>query len=82
MSWPGPRASNPAAILAWRCTPSPTLTARLQNLASGQTYVSLTDGRRFLQREGTSAGRGAYDRSRMTLNALDLLRTALIEGMG
>jgi len=56
--------------------------SKLQNLASGQTYVSLTDGRRFLQREGTSAGRGAYDRSRMTLNALDLLRTALIEGMG
>jgi hypothetical protein len=26
-----------------------------------------------------SAGRGAYDRSRMTLNAIDLLRTALIE---
>jgi hypothetical protein len=28
-----------------------------------------------------SAGRGAYDRSRMTLNAVDLLRTALIEGI-
>ena len=42
---------------------------------------SQTD-RRFLHRESTSAGRGAYDRSRMTLNAIDLLRTALIEGMG
>jgi hypothetical protein len=28
------------------------------------------------------AGRGQYDRTRMTLNAIDLLRTALIEGMG
>jgi len=27
------------------------------------------------------AGRGQYDRTRMTLNAIDLLRTALIEGM-
>jgi nicotinamide-nucleotide amidase len=56
--------------------------SKIQNLARGQTYVSLTDGKHFLRREATSAGRGAYDRSRMTLNAIDLLRTALIEGMG
>jgi hypothetical protein len=53
--------------------------SKIQNLGRGQTYVCLTDGKTFLQRESTSAGRGAYDRSRMTLNALDLLRTALIE---
>jgi nicotinamide mononucleotide (NMN) deamidase PncC len=56
--------------------------SKIQNLARGQTYVALTDGKSFLRRESTSAGRGAYDRSRMTLNAIDLLRTALIEGMG
>ena len=55
--------------------------SKVQNLARGQTYVSLTDGQRLLRRESTSAGRGAYDRSRMTLNALDLLRTALLDGM-
>jgi competence/damage-inducible protein CinA-like protein len=55
--------------------------SKIQNLARGQTYVSLTDGSHFLRRENTSAGRGAYDRSRMTLNAIDLLRTALIQGM-
>ena len=55
--------------------------SKIQNLARGQTYVSLTDGKSFLRRESTSAGRGAYDRSRMTLNAIDLLRTALLEGM-
>jgi nicotinamide-nucleotide amidase len=55
--------------------------SKIQNLARGQTYVSLTDGKKFLRRESMSAGRGAYDRSRMTLNAIDLLRTALIEGM-
>jgi hypothetical protein len=27
------------------------------------------------------AGRGQYDRTRMTLNAIDLLRRALVEGM-
>jgi nicotinamide-nucleotide amidase len=55
--------------------------SKIQNLARGQTYVSLTDGKRFLQRESMSAGRGAYDRSRMTLSAVDLLRTVLIEGV-
>lgn len=57
-------------------------TSKLQNLASGQTFVSLDDGKRTIRRESATAGRGAYDRSRMTLNAVDLLRTALIEGMG
>ena len=54
----------------------------IQNLARGQSYVALTDGERIINRMNTSAGRGQYDRIRMTLNALDLLRTALIEGMG
>ena len=54
---------------------------KIQNLARGQTYISLIDGKKFLRRESSSAGRGAYDRSRMTLNAIDLLRAALIEGM-
>jgi nicotinamide-nucleotide amidase len=53
----------------------------IQNLARGQTYVSLTDGNRFMQRSSTTGGRGAYDRTRMTLNAIDLLRTALLEGI-
>src|SRR4029453_2101324 len=53
----------------------------IQNLARGNTYISVTDGRRFMQRTSTMAGRGGYDRTRMTLNAIDLLRTALIEGL-
>jgi nicotinamide-nucleotide amidase len=56
-------------------------TSQIQNLARGQCYMSLTDGENFFRRESSSAGRGAYDRSRMTLNALDLLRTALLEGL-
>jgi nicotinamide-nucleotide amidase len=55
--------------------------SKIQNLASGQAYVSLTDGKTFLRRASASAGRGAYDRSRLTLNAVDLLRAALVEGM-
>lgn len=56
--------------------------SKIENLARGHSYISLTDGERFLRRTGLSAGRGAYDRTRLTLTALDLLRTALIEGMG
>jgi nicotinamide-nucleotide amidase len=53
----------------------------LQNLSRGQTYIALTNGKNFVRAANTMAGRGAYDRARMTLGALDLLRTALIEGM-
>ena len=55
--------------------------SKIENLARGQSYVALTDGEKFIKRQSTSAGRGQYDRTRMTLNALDLLRTALLEGM-
>jgi nicotinamide-nucleotide amidase len=53
----------------------------LQNMGHGNTYVSLTDGKSFKRTSATIAGRGQYDRTRMTLSAIDLLRTALIEGM-
>jgi hypothetical protein len=66
--------------LALHAIPDPA--SDIQNLARGQTYISATDGRNFMQRTSTMAGRGAYDRTRMTLNAIDLLRTVLIEGIG
>lgn len=56
--------------------------SKLENMAQGHTYVSLTDGEKFMQRTSSMAGRGQYDRSRMTLNALDLLRVALLEDVG
>lgn len=65
--------------LALHAIPDPD--SAIQNLAGGQTYISLTDGNKFLQRSSTMAGRGQYDRTRMTLNAFDLLRTALLEGL-
>lgn len=55
--------------------------SKLENMASGQTYISVTDGTKFMQRMATMAGRGQYDRTRMTLNAIDLLRSALLQGM-
>jgi nicotinamide-nucleotide amidase len=55
--------------------------SREQNLARGETYVSLTDGESFKRFTSTMAGRGQYDRTRMTLAAVDLLRRALLEGM-
>jgi nicotinamide-nucleotide amidase len=66
--------------LALHLIPDPGSSA-VQNLARGETYISLTDGQSFRRFTSTMGGRGQYDRMRMTLNALDLLRTALIDGM-
>jgi nicotinamide-nucleotide amidase len=66
--------------LALHSIPDPSSTA-IQNLARGETYISLTDGKTFKRFASTMAGRGQYDRTRMTLNAIDLLRAALVEGM-
>jgi nicotinamide-nucleotide amidase len=66
--------------LALHSIPDPS-SSLIQNLARGETYTSLTDGKNFRRFTSTMAGRGEYDRTRMTLNAIDLLRTALVEGM-
>jgi nicotinamide-nucleotide amidase len=79
MAWAARRQSGCDLGLALHAVADPN--SQIQNLARGQSYMSLTDGKSFVRRESASAGRGAYDRSRMTLNAIDLLRTALLEGM-
>ena len=65
--------------LALHAIPDPN--SKIQNLAKGETYISVTDGKNFRRFASTMAGRGQYDRTRMTLNAMDLLRTALLEGL-
>jgi hypothetical protein len=50
-------------------------------MAKGETYISITDGKSFKRLRSPMAGRSQYDRTRMTLTAMDLLRRALIEGM-
>ena len=52
----------------------------VENLARGQTYIAVTDGAGFRTRTYAYAGRGRPDRTRMSLNAVELLRTALLEG--
>ena len=52
------------------------------NLGRGQTYVSITDGRQFKTRTYNFAGRGRPDRTRISLNAIELVRSVLMEGMG
>ena len=51
-----------------------------QNLAKGQTFVSITDGEQFRDRSYDFGGRGIPDRTRMSFNAIDLLRLVLEEG--
>jgi nicotinamide-nucleotide amidase len=79
LAWSARKQTGSDLGLALHAIPDPR--SEIQNLARGETYISVTDGRSFLRRTSTMAGRGAYDRTRMTLNAIDLLRTALIEGL-
>ncbi len=48
-----------------------------QNLARGRTYMSVTDGERATDRSYNFAGRGRPDRTRMSVNAINVLRLAL-----
>jgi nicotinamide-nucleotide amidase len=58
----------------------PDLNDRAENLARGQTFICVTDGESFKNRTYNIAGRGRPDRTRMSLNAIELVRRALLEG--
>ena len=49
----------------------------VENLSKGQTFISVTDGERFAKKSYNFAGYGIPDRTRMSLNSLDLLRRFL-----
>ena len=51
-----------------------------ENLAKGQTYISVTDGSNVRRRTFNLSGRGRPDRTRISLDALALVRAALVEG--
>ena len=53
-----------------------------ENLGRGQTYVAVTDGEGFRERTYQFGGRGRPDQTRMSFNAVELLRLALMEGFG
>ena len=80
-SWPGPSGSRPEATSAWRCTRWRAPGDTAVNLARGQTCISLTDGANFNTRSYNLGGRGGPDRTRMSLNAISMIRTVLLEGM-
>ena len=64
--------------LALLGVPDPEDTA--ENLARGSMFISITDGHGFRSRAYNSAGRGKPDRTRMSMNAIELVRLALLEG--
>ena len=64
--------------LAVHTVPDPN--ERVENLAAGQTYISVTDGKGFRDRTYPYGGRGRPDRTRMSLNAIEQVRVALLEG--
>ena len=66
--------------LAVHTVPAPDEQA--ENLGRGQTYICVTDGAGFRSREYPYGGRGRPDRTRMSLNAIEQVRAALLEGSG
>ena len=52
-----------------------------ENLARGQTFISITDGSSHKNRSYAYGGKGRPDRTRMSLNAIELVRIALLEGI-
>lgn len=58
----------------------PDPTDRAENLAKGQTYIAVTDGANVRASTFNLSGRGRPDRTRISLDALALVRAALIEG--
>ncbi|MEE8074792.1 MAG: CinA family nicotinamide mononucleotide deamidase-related protein [Candidatus Binatia bacterium] len=65
--------------LAVHAVPDPE--DKAENLARGQTFISITDGKIFKKRTYNMAGRGRPDRTRISLNAVGLVRIALLEGL-
>ena len=51
---------------------------KVENLAQGKTYISVTDGITSNNREYNYGGSGRPDRLRISLNAIDLLRRFLL----
>ena len=52
-----------------------------ENLARGRTFSSITDGVRSRTRIYNFAGRGRPDRTRLSLNVMELVRRTLVEGL-
>ena len=52
-----------------------------ENLARGQTMVCISDGAGSKSRTYNFAGRGRPDRTRLSLNVMELVRKALLEGL-
>ena len=50
-------------------------------VSATDTYMSVTDGKAFRRLSYNSAGRSVTDRTRLSLNAMEMMREALLEGM-
>jgi nicotinamide-nucleotide amidase len=52
----------------------------VENLGRGEAYICVTDGAGYRSREYPYGGRGRPDRTRMSLNAIEQVRAALLDG--
>ena len=56
-------------------------TDKSENLAQGHTHIAITNGLEFISRDYSYGGLGLPDRTLMSLNAVELLGTALINNL-
>ena len=76
LAWSVRKQAGSDLGLALHAVPDPS--RQLENMSGGQTYVTVTDGDHFINQTTTIAGRSAHDRARMSLAAVDLLRSSLV----
>ncbi|MCI0870118.1 MAG: CinA family nicotinamide mononucleotide deamidase-related protein [Chloroflexi bacterium] len=79
LAWAARAMSGSDFGLALHAVPNPGEQA--ENLARGQTFIAVTDGSGSRSRVYNYGGRGRPDRTRMSLNAIELVRIALLEGV-
>jgi competence/damage-inducible protein CinA-like protein len=77
LAWFARKQAGSDLGLALHALPDPN--RQLENMSGGQTYISISDGNRFVSQATNIAGRAISDRGRMTLAAIDLLRTVLLQ---
>ena len=59
---------------------APDISDGAENLARGQTFITVTDGKSFKNRNLNVSGRGNPDRIRTSFEALNLIRSVVEEG--
>ncbi|MDP7628627.1 MAG: CinA family nicotinamide mononucleotide deamidase-related protein [SAR202 cluster bacterium] len=76
IAWAIRSQTNADIGLAVHCVPGSGRPS--ENFGHGRTFMAITNGKKFKRRSYNFTGRGHPDRSRISMNALELVRTAML----